>query len=166
MTPIPWRNVKSWSCIECGNCCKEYHVVLNFSEWINIVKTYGIETTIPSINKLLLGKKSDGSCYFLTYNGNHHLCGLQYTKPLACKIWPFKIFDIPKFGTANNALYRYRNRNFYIYVDPSCTGLRWGKPTPEFKYNTLPEFIDVAVGFQRKQFHSTSKTQLSSQSIV
>ena len=126
---------------------------------MNIVRNYGVETTIPSVSKLFLGKKGDRTCYFLKYMGDSSICGLQYMKPLACKIWPFKIFDNPKFGKPNEALYRYQNKNFYIYVDPACTGLSWGKPTPEFKYRTSPEFIDVALGLRKQQFHSTSKIQ-------
>jgi Fe-S-cluster containining protein len=164
MIPVSWRNVKSWNCIKCGMCCKDYHVVLKFNEWVNIVKTYGVETTIPSISRLLLGKKSDGTCCFLTYMSGHQLCALQHMKPLACKIWPFKIFDSPKFGRSNEALYPYRNKNFYIYVDPACTGLSLGKPDSEFKYKTLPEFIDVAFGLQRQQHYSTSKIWFHSNS--
>ncbi|PVX23779.1 MAG: hypothetical protein CW691_09645 [Candidatus Bathyarchaeum sp.] len=159
MNPVSWRNVKSWKCTECGMCCRDYHVVLNFNEWVNIVRKYGAQSTMPTVNKLLLGKKSDGTCCFLTCMGDNCICGLQYMKPLACKIWPFKVFDNPKFGNPNEALYTYRNRNFFIYVDPACTGLTLGKPSPEFKYKTLPEFIDVAVGIRRKQLHSTSKIQ-------
>ena len=159
MVPVSWRNVKSWSCVECGVCCRDYHVVLNFNEWVNIVRNYGVEATIPSVSKLFLGKKSDGTCCFLTCTGDSCVCGLQYMKPLACKIWPFKVFDKPKFGRPDEAVYRYRNNNFYVYVDPACTGLNWGKPAPEFKYKTLPEFIDVAVGLRNQQFHSTSKIQ-------
>lgn len=157
MNIIPWRSVKRWNCVECGKCCKDYHVVLNFNEWANIVKTHGLDTTVFSVNKLLLGKKNDGTCCFLTSNGDSYYCGLQYMKPLACKIWPFKIFDHPKFGNPNEALYRYRNRGFFIYVDSACTGVSWGRPMPEFKNNILPEFVDVAVGLCRRQFHSTSK---------
>jgi Fe-S-cluster containining protein len=159
MNPVSWRNVKSWSCVECGMCCKDYHVVLNFSEWVNIIRNYGVETTIPSVSKLFLGKNSDGTCRFLTCMGDSCFCGLQYMKPLACKIWPFKIFDKPKFGRPDEALYRCRNNDFYVYVDPVCMGLSWGKPAPEFKYRTLPEFIDVAVGLRKHQLHSTSKIQ-------
>ncbi len=157
MVPLPWRNVHSWKCFECGMCCRDYHVVLNYNEWVNIVKNYGIETTIPSISKLFLGKNDDGTCYFLTRNEDTFFCSLQFMKPLACKIWPFKIFDKPKFGNPDKALFQYRNNNFYIYVDPACKGLNWGIPSPEYKYRTLPEFIDVAVGLCKQQFHSTSK---------
>jgi len=159
MIPVPWRNVKSWNCVECGMCCRDYHVVLNFNEWINIVRNFGVESTIPSVNKLFLGKNSDGTCCFLNQVGNACVCGLQYTKPVACKIWPFKIFLDPKFGSQNEALYKYRDSNFFVYVDPACTGLRWGKPAQDFLYRTLPEFIDVAVGLRKQQFYSTSKIQ-------
>jgi hypothetical protein len=151
--------VKSWNRVECGMCCKDYYVVLSFSEWVNIVRNYGVETTIPSVSKLFLGRNSDGTCRFLACVGDRCFCGLPNMKPLACKIWPFKIFAKPKFGRPDEALYRYRNKDFYVYVDQACTGLSWGIPTPEFKYRTLPELIDVAVGLRKQQFHSTSKIQ-------
>jgi hypothetical protein len=100
---------------------------------------------------------SDGTCIFLTKLGDTGVCGLQHMKPRACKIWPFKIFHRPSYGIPREALYRYWGRNFFVYVDPACMGFNWGKPTPEFKYRTLPEFIDVALGLREKQFHSTSK---------
>jgi len=50
-----------------------------------------------------------------------------------------------------------RGSNFFIYVDPGCHGLRWGCSTAEFKHQTLPKFIDVALGLQNRQFHTTSK---------
>jgi len=95
-----------------------------------------------------------------------YLCGLQNMKPKACKIWPFKIFLHPKYGTAKEALYPYRDQAFYVYVDPACTGLIWGQPIPEFKFKTLPEFVDVALGLRKKQFHSTSKLHCQPQSYV
>ena len=157
MIPVSWRKVKSWNCVGCGMCCKDYHVVLNFNEWITIIKNYGANATIPTPSKLLLGKKSNGTCIFLNQLGNTPVCGLQHAKPLACKIWPFKVFNEPKFGNATEALFKYRDRNFYVYVDPECTGLSLGQPTSDFKCKTLPEFIDVATGLRKHQFYSTSK---------
>ena len=159
MIPVSWRTIKSWNCTECGVCCKDYHVVLNFNEWTNIVRAYGVDTTMPTVNRLLLGKKGDGTCRFLTCRGDTNVCGLQYMKPLACKIWPFKVFDHPKFGKPDEALYRYLDKNLFIYVDPACPGLTLGKPDVNFKHKILPEFVDVAVGLQRKQLYSTSKIQ-------
>ena len=157
MNPIPWRNVKSWNCVACGMCCRDYHVVLNFKEWITIVKNYGADSTLPTIGKLLLGKNNDGTCRFLTNFAGNKFCGLQHMKPLACKIWPFKVFDKSKFGNQKKALFHYREQNFYVYVDSACTGLTIGNPDSELKFRTLPEFIDVAIGLRERQFFSTSK---------
>ncbi len=154
--------MKSWKCIECGTCCRNYQVVINYKEWTNIIRNYGIETTKPGISKLYLRKKSDGTCIFLTKAGDTFVCGLQHMKPKACKIWPFKIFYRPKYGVPKEALYKHRGRCFFVYLDPECTGISWGKPNQEFKYRTLPEFIDVAVGLREKQFYSTSKIQYQS----
>ena len=165
MNPVPWRTVKSWNCVGCGMCCRDYHVVLNFKEWITIVQNYGAETTVPTVSKFLLGKNRDGTCRFLTNVAGNYFCGLQYMKPLACKIWPFKVHDKPKFGNPKEALYKYRERDFFIYVDPACTGLNWGRPCADFKFRTLPAFVDVAVGLRNNQIFSTSKAKgkLSSQ---
>jgi Fe-S-cluster containining protein len=157
MIPVSWRNVKSWNCIDCGACCRDYQVVLDFNEWVKIVRNYGVEATKAGVSKLYLRKKSDGTCIFLTKLGDTFLCGLQHMKPKACKIWPVKIFFRPKFGMPRDALYRYRDRNFFVYLDPACLGLSWVKPSREFKYRILSEFIEIVAGLHEKQFHSTSK---------
>ena len=157
MLPIPWRYIESWDCGTCGLCCKGFHVVLDFSEWINIVKAYGVDYTQPSISRFYLKNKTDGTCVFLgNYYGNW-LCSLQHMKPIACKLWPFKISDKPKYGRPNEALYNLTNTRLYVYVDPSCVGLRWGDPNQEFTNTTLPEFVDLALGQRRKQFYSTAR---------
>lgn len=157
MISIPWRYVESWNCIACGICCKGYQVVLGFNEWVNLVRTYGVGITRPSVNKFYLGKKSDGTCLFLYKFLDAWLCGLQDMKPKACKLWPFKILARPKFGRPNEAVYKYRDRNFFVYVDPSCIGIRWGKPTPEFTYRTLTELVEIATGLREKQYFSMSR---------
>jgi Fe-S-cluster containining protein len=162
MNPISWRNVKSWRCVSCGICCKDYYVVLNLAEWISILKNYGEGAIAQAPGKLLLSKRNNGTCCFLNQLGNPPSCGLQHAKPLACKIWPFKVFGEPKFGDKQKALYIYRDREFYVYVDSACTGLRLGKPTNDLKFKILPEFIDVALGLRQKQYYSTSKVRIQS----
>jgi Fe-S-cluster containining protein len=157
MMPIPWRYVESWNCIACGICCQGYHVVLGFNEWINLVRTYGVGVTQPGVDKFYLGKKSDGTCVFLYKFFDTWLCGLQNTKPNACKLWPFKILSRPKFGRPDEAVYEYRDRKFFVYVDPSCIGIMWGEPTQEFTYRTLTELVEIATGLREKQYYSTSK---------
>ncbi len=157
MLPVPWRYINYWNCYACGLCCKGFSVVLNFAEWMNIVKTYGVGFTSPGINKFYLKPRRDGSCAFLY---NHHgkgFCSLQHMKPKACKLWPFKILQRPKYGRAREAEYNYAGRKLFIYVDPSCTGLTWGNPTTNFLKTTLTEFIELALGLRKKQVYSTSQ---------
>lgn len=158
MKPVPWRYVESWNCIACGACCRGYEVFLSFPEWLNIVRSYGVGVTQPSISKFHLTRRSDGSCIFLCKYFDQWLCGLQHMKPTACKLWPFKILSRPKFGRANEALYDYRERNLYVYVDPACIGVRWGSPAQGFMHKTMTEIVDIALGLQEKQYYSTSKT--------
>ncbi len=160
MIPISWKQVKSWHCINCGKCCRGYQVVLQFNEWVNLIRNYGVTTTKPVLNMLCLERKSDGTCFFLNRFLDTYICGLQHNKPKACKLWPFKIFSKPKFGRPREAFYRYHNRNFFIYVDSECAGLNFGKPIPEFAYKTLPEFIEIALGLREKQLNSTAKINL------
>ncbi len=156
MLPFPWRYVNSWNCYGCGLCCKGLSVVLNFAEWMNVVKNYGIGFTSPGINKFYLKHRSDGSCVFLYNYHGKGFCSLQHMKPLACKLWPFKILHRPKYGKAGEAEYNYAGRILFIYVDPSCPGFTWGNPAKNFLETTLTEFIEIALGLREKQVYSTS----------
>jgi Fe-S-cluster containining protein len=158
MEPIPWRRVKSWNCITCGICCKEFDVVLGYWEWANMIRNFGVSAIKPSVTRLCLGKKGDGTCVFLYNSSGSWLCGLQEgNKPRACKLWPFKILDQPKYGRDSEAIYRYGDRDFFVYVDPSCLGVTWGFPARRFMYETVPEFIEIALGIREKQFYSTCR---------
>lgn len=165
MLPVPWRYACSWHCNACGLCCKGYSVVLNFAEWMNIVKNYGVGFTSPGINKFFLKQRSDGSCTFLYNYHGKGFCSLQHMKPRACKLWPFKIMQRPKYGRAREAEYDYAGRKMFIYVDPSCPGLSWGSPASSFMKTTFPEFIDLALGLREKQVYSTSRMLYAPQSL-
>ncbi|OYT49720.1 zinc/iron-chelating domain-containing protein [Candidatus Bathyarchaeota archaeon ex4484_231] len=156
MMPVPWSHVSYWRCTGCGICCKKFDVVLKFDEWLRLVKTYGIGVTTAGLNKFYLNKRPDGSCVFLTQSGNISFCGLQNMKPLACKLWPFRILDKPKYGRPNEAAFNYNGRRLYVYIDPLCPEILWGKPTPKMVYKVIPEFIEIALGLREKQFYSTA----------
>ena len=158
MKPIPWRYINSWNCIACGLCCRGYDVVLKYPEWVKIIQTYGIGVTRPGINRFYLRKRADDSCIFLYRLFDRWLCGLQHTKPRACKLWPFKVYSQPRYGRANQASYEYMDREFFIYVDPLCKGLRFGKnPSNQLLSKTIPEVIEIVLGLREEQFYSTSK---------
>jgi len=156
MVFVPWQYIGDWKCNACGVCCKAYSVVLNFQEWLKIVKNYGVEITSSGLNKLFIKRRGDGSCVFLYNVSNMYLCGLQQMKPKACKLWPFKVLSKPEFGYANEAAYGYGENELFVYADSTCSGLRYGKPTREFAGHTLKEFIEIALGLRSEQYKTTA----------
>ncbi|MCW4045690.1 MAG: YkgJ family cysteine cluster protein [Candidatus Bathyarchaeota archaeon] len=153
---VPWQNISDWNCTACGYCCKLYSVVLNFPEWLRLVKTFGAETTVAGLNRFYIKRADDGACTFLCHFGGSYLCGLQHMKPVACKLWPFKILSEPKYGHASRAQFNYRSRTLFVYADSMCSGLRYGAPTWEFTFSTLREFADIALGMRQAQCKTTS----------
>jgi Fe-S-cluster containining protein len=153
---IPWRYVADWKCIGCGDCCRFYSVVINFHEWLGIVKNYGVENTVSGVDKLFISRRADGSCAFLNRLSNVCQCGLQHMKPKACQLWPFKILREPKFGCSNEAAYLFGDSKLFVYADPMCNGLRLGTPTLEFAGSVLKEFVEIAAGLRKNQFKTTS----------
>ena len=156
---VPWRYVADWKCIGCGKCCS-YDVVLDFREWLTIIRNYGVEQTVSDLSKFYLRRKNDGSCSFLYNLSGVHLCGLQRTKPIACKIWPFRILGTPKYGYANDAIYKYGENRIFIYADSSCDGLAYGAPTWEFTKHTLKEFMEIAMRIRSDQYKTTRDIRL------
>jgi len=152
----PWRYIADWKCIACGECCKLYSVVLNFHEWLKIVKKYGVEQTASGLDKLYIKRNGNGSCAFLCQFSNTYVCGLQSMKPKACKLWPFKVLTKPMYGNANHAAYNYGGATFFIYADSACNGLRYGTPSWEFANNTLREFVEIATGLRNNQYKTTA----------
>jgi hypothetical protein len=129
--------------------------VLGFPEWLHLTKTFGAETTAAGLNRFFIKRASDGSCAFLCSSNLNYFCGLQSIKPQACKLWPFKVLAEPRYGEENQAAYDYHGNRFYVYVDTMCNGLRYGVPTWEFRYKTLPEFTELALGVRQVQFKTT-----------
>jgi len=152
---VPWRNIADWHCKACGYCCKLYSVVLSFPEWLRLSKTFGVETTVSSIDRFFIKRFGDGSCSFLCHDTNNYYCALQNMKPEACKIWPFKVTTEPKYGDANQAAYDYRGVRFYVNGDTMCSGIRLGEPTWDFQNVTVREFAEIALGVRDAQHKST-----------
>jgi hypothetical protein len=76
-------------------------------------------------------------------------------KPEACKIWPFKVLSEPKYGEPNQAAYDYLGVRLFVYGDSMCSGLRLGMPTWDFRYITVKEFAELALGVRHIQNKTT-----------
>jgi lysine-N-methylase len=99
--PLPV--VQNWDCHVCGNCCKEYHVVLSNDErrriegqgWQNDPALAGV-TLFTRFGRWWkrryeLAMRGDGSCIFLSDQGRcriHERFGHE-AKPLPCRLYPF-----------------------------------------------------------------------------
>jgi Fe-S-cluster containining protein len=157
---VPWRYIADWRCIACGDCCRLYSVVIDFHEWLKIVKTYGVEQTVAGLDKLFIKRGADGSCTFLRDSWDRHACGIQHMKPRACQIWPFKISSRPEYGYPTEAAYWHSGKNLFVYADPMCNGVRYGTPTPDFANTTLKEFAEIFLGVRTKQYRTTASISL------
>jgi hypothetical protein len=78
----------------------------------------------------------------------------------ACKLWPFKIENKPKYGYANDAVYSYGGNRLFVYVDSACSGLRYGNPTWEFSNLVLREFLEIALNLRAVQYKTTGNISL------
>jgi Fe-S-cluster containining protein len=152
---VPWRQVAYWRCNSCGNCCKDYGVVLNFPEWLRITQNFGAETAVMSLDKFFIRRFPDGSCAFLCRFAASYSCGLQSMKPNACKLWPFKVLVEPRYGEANQSIFDFCGKKLYVYADSNCCGLKYGSPTWEFARLTIREFVAIAMGISGIQRNST-----------
>jgi Fe-S-cluster containining protein len=156
--PMPWRAVKSWGCVRCGECCR-LTVQLTVREWLDLTRRYGNLIIEQMLGGFYLRKTVDNQCPFLAKTRYGWLCNLQRrdAKPLACRMWPFKLLDNPKYGRANDAYFDYRNQHYFIYVVPNCPGVTLGLPSEGFIQKTLPEIVDIRMGLQRTQHFSTAR---------
>lgn len=157
---VPWRHIADWKCSGCGDCCKLYTVVLSFHEWLKIVKSHGVEQTVSGLNELYIKRRNDGSCVFLRNFPNACACELQFVKPRACQIWPFRILIEPKFGLSREAMYNHGEDTLFVYADSMCSGLKYGMPTWEFANNTLKEFVEISMGLRQSQCKTTANLGL------
>lgn len=93
--------IQSWSCHNCGGCCREHVIEITEEEKRRIQKQNwkaddGIDMSRPVIQSLgsdryRLAHRSDGACVFLNDDG---LCRIhdrfgEAAKPLACRVYPY-----------------------------------------------------------------------------
>lgn len=161
MKLIPWSQMESWSCVRCSTCCRHTTVQLTTQEWLSLTRLYGFGIIGQDVNGLYLRKTINDQCPFLYKSVNGWVCWLQHIKPLACKLWPFRISSTPRYSRSSEACFSYKNQEFYIYAYPQCPGIVLGKPSKLLTYRILPEFLNIRLGLQREQLYSTSKLSFS-----
>lgn len=156
MKLIPWRKVEDWVCLACGICCKEFRVPLSMHEATKLAMIFGHGCLEVNWRGYYLKKTLDRRCMFQVNLGGKLTCGIQEIKPLACKLWPFTVLREPRYGARNEALYEFKGQGFYVYLNPYCRGIIYGRPSERFERKVIQEFIELSIGLRVKQELSTS----------
>ncbi|MHA1333853.1 MAG: YkgJ family cysteine cluster protein [Candidatus Odinarchaeia archaeon] len=159
---IPWRKVYSWRCFACGKCCMEYRVRITLGDYIKIKRFFGdAPIKVDRLGRFIIRKLQNGRCVFQDHTGR---CTIQELniKPSVCKIYPFAVFEGEYFEGDPSALLIYKGKEFYVYVDSSCSGFNAGNPM-EFPL-AVKEAVDIYLDHDSPQFYTTctsSKKQVS-----
>ncbi len=155
---LPWKFVGYWQCIQCGECCRKFKVPLNNTEKSSFLLRYPYALKLEG-KQIYLRKKIDGSCAF-QFMGK---CMIQEEKPLACKIFPFYIETSPlKTYLKGEALYTYRNKDYYVYVHSACKGIGIGYPIEI----VIPEVIEIVRGNLKTQILTTFSPRAMNLEII
>jgi hypothetical protein len=75
-------------------------------------------------------------------------------------MWPFIVTDYPRYGREDQARYKGSDWTGYVYIDPRCPRLRFGKPTQTFASEIVKEFVQIALGKRHDQNYSTGRLPL------
>ena len=154
---IPWTEVSSWSCVACGNCCNGYKVPLKTEEYAKVAQTYGTGVLEFGMGRVFLKNGRGNRCVFQRPTVGRWICSLQGMKPMACKLFPFRIHSKPVYKRGDTSAYQYRGRRFHVYMDPACGGIKIGSPTTRFRDEVLPEMVRIGMGERVKQKFTTSR---------
>jgi len=129
--------------------------VLSAYEYATLIKLFGPGVVeIDSHGDPCL-KRVEGTCIFQSPEG---LCELQPLglKPLACKVWPFKVVKVEDPGYASlDELFVYRGEAYKAYVHSSCLGI--GHGTRENLVEAIKEVIEVKKDPRRPQCYTTAQ---------
>ena len=151
---VPWRRVKSWHCVACGECCSRYAVPLGAGEYARLVSVYGEKVVRIKLGKPYL-QKVGRRCIFQA----GRLCSLQSAglKPYACKVYPFFIRRDGR-REKEEAEFWYKDEVFYVYVNTGCRQVKLDKPEPWFANLVIPEAIELYLNRKREVTWLTSST--------
>jgi len=154
---IPWREVASWGCRACGNCCVGYRVPLKMDEFVKVGNVCGQDVFEYGMGKVYLRNGPDRRCVLQRPLMDRWICTVQGMKPTACRLFPFRIQQKPVYPRGDNSAYRWGDKVYYIYLDSDCEGIVPGQPTERFANQVLPEVLRNGLGNAQKQRFTTSK---------
>ncbi len=154
---IPWTEVSSWACVACGKCCLGYRVPLKADEYARVANLYGHDVVDFGLGKVYLKHGHGNRCIFQRPSQGRWVCSLQAIKPMACRLFPFRIQSKPVYERGDTSGYTFKGRTFYVYLDPECNGINVGHPSQRFLRQVLPEIIQIGMGVSYKQKFTTSK---------
>jgi Fe-S-cluster containining protein len=127
-------------------------------EYAKVAQIYGTKVLEFGLGKVYLKNGSGNRCVFQRPTAfGRWICSLQSMKPLACKLFPFRIQSKPAYKRGDTSIYRFRGHNFHVYLDPECDGINIGRPSPRFRDEVLPEILQIGIGERVKQKYTTSK---------
>ncbi len=154
---IPWTSINNWACQACGNCCIGYRVPLKMDEFVRVTNTYGPDKVEYGLGKVYLRVGPNRRCIFQRPTMSRWICTLQGMKPLACRIFPFRLHKNPIYKRGDNSLISFNGEKYHLYLDPVCKGVIHGKPSERFVNMVIPEILKTGIGIAQKQKYSTSK---------
>jgi Fe-S-cluster containining protein len=143
-------------------CCRGFKVPLKMDEYVKIASQFGYDAVELDVGKVYLQRGANDRCIFQRYWDGKWLCMLQAIKPIACKLFPFRVQREPKYPGGGSAYFNYRGTALYVYLDPHCPRIRLGTPSRDFTNKVLPEFVEIGLGVRTKQYYSTSQKIASS----
>jgi len=139
-----------------------FSVPLNMYEYAKLCQAWGFEVVEISQGRGWLRKRADRRCVFAIPRNGLWICGLQQEKPHACKMWPLRVSDYPTYGRKAIAKYETEGWAGYVYVDPRCPHLIFGKSTQHFKNEVVAEFVRISLHTIMRQRFSTASSSLLS----
>ncbi|MEM4699780.1 MAG: hypothetical protein QXT74_02360, partial [Candidatus Nezhaarchaeales archaeon] len=98
-------------------------------------------------------KQVNGTCLF---QGEDGLCQLQPLglKPLACKVWPFKVERAREGEASYEELFTYMGEDYRVLVHSECSGV--GRGTWEGLVEAIKEVIEIKRNPETPQRYTTA----------
>jgi len=146
---VPWKDVRNWECQKCSVCCYQYTVPLTEEE-VEFFKKKDPKLVYQSEDTWYLHREKDKPCVFLSRSDGVKYCGIQSTKPVSCKMYPFYVTQADE-NTPEAAIFELDGQKYCVNVSTFCKGLNKG--------HNIEEVIPEAIYFWlRKDINQTLTT--------